>query len=139
MSDIFEFIKIDTTSLSYEDIQRLVSKAKKTEQGSFRLNCHDSFEDNLQQMIICLTKKNGNIHRHKNTDEVISILEGRMSVTLFDEEFNEVKTIILDKENNAGILRIRKNTWHKNIPLDDFVVFHEISSGPFNPDKMEIK
>ncbi len=139
MNKSYEFLNIDSSSLSLDAIKALIAKAKESEEGVYRLNCHDSFEDGLQQMIICLTNKEGKVHRHKNTDEVISVLEGRMEVVLYDESLNKTKSILLDREENAGILRIKRNTWHKNYPLDDFVVFHEISSGPFKPENMETK
>lgn len=99
-----------------------------------RINLHRSSSDALHQMIIAHQRDSyTRPHRHRNKSESFNILEGRMAVIFFDDAGNGTRRIILGApaSGDPSVYRLSASEWHSVLPLTEFVVFHEITNGPF--------
>jgi cupin fold WbuC family metalloprotein len=118
-----------------------------------RLNLHNSDDDLLHEMIIAFRKDSLNMpHRHVGKSESMYVMRGRVDVVIFDDKGNEMRRRRLGSRDiceGAGnypgyvclpcMFRMAAPLWHTVIPIDDVVVVHETTNGPFVPGKnMEI-
>jgi cupin fold WbuC family metalloprotein len=108
-----------------------------------RLNLHNSDDDLLHEMIIAFRKDSLNMpHRHVGKSESMHVIVGRVLVVMFDDAGNETRRIRLGAPKWSGIptvFRMAAPLWHTVIPIDDVVVVHETTNGPFIAGKnMEI-
>jgi cupin fold WbuC family metalloprotein len=125
------FIRNKAKIVDQNTIELLKLKAKNSEEGKARLCLHKDFEDPLQEMVIVHTKYAYiRPHKHEKKDESISVIEGRCLLVFFDEEGRVKYRFILTGKRNI-VCRIEKNTWHSMVILSDYIVFHEVVSGPF--------
>jgi cupin fold WbuC family metalloprotein len=115
-------------------IDRLKSVARQSEQRRARLCLHRSNDDRLHEMIIalcsdCLFQP----HRHPNKSESFHMIEGRVAIVIFDDAGTPTRSLLLTPPGQGGSLCYRMCTpsFHAVLPLDDVVVFHEITNGPF--------
>jgi cupin fold WbuC family metalloprotein len=118
-----------------------------------RLNLHNSDDDLLHEMIIAFRKDSLNMpHRHVGKSESMHVIRGRVEVIIFDDVGNvtrRVKLRAFDQPRHWGrdsapldlahVFRMAAPLWHTVIPVDDVVVVHETTNGPFVAGKnMEI-
>jgi cupin fold WbuC family metalloprotein len=128
------FSKSKVISINPEVIKRLKRQANKSLDGKARLCLHGDLDSSLQEMVI-VHSRNVYVKPHKHTrkDESISIIEGRCFLVIFDKKGNIKKKVLLGQkpQDDNFICRISKDVWHSMVILSDFIVFHEVSSGPF--------
>jgi cupin fold WbuC family metalloprotein len=117
-----------------EWIERLKSAAMRSPQRRARLCLHRSNDDALHEMIIalrsdCLFQP----HRHPNKTESFHLIEGRLAVVIFDDQGAPVRSLLLTPPGQGGLICYRMciPAFHAVLPLDEVVVFHEITNGPF--------
>jgi cupin fold WbuC family metalloprotein len=111
-----------------------------------RLNLHNSDDDLLHEMIIAFRKDSLNMpHRHAGKSESMHILLGRVDIVFFDDDGRKTRRIRLGNDGthvgptNPWVFRMAAPLWHTVIPVDDIVVVHETTNGPFVQGKnMEI-
>jgi cupin fold WbuC family metalloprotein len=99
-----------------------------------RLNLHRSEEDGVQEMLIAFCQDSVSYpHRHLGKSESMHVVEGRVLIVFFDDDGRVVKRLQLGPAGSGlpSLYRLGAATWHTVIPLDDMVVIHEISTGPF--------
>jgi cupin fold WbuC family metalloprotein len=115
-------------------IGRLKAAAMQSTQRRARLCLHRSGDDALHEMIIalcgdCLFQP----HRHPNKTESFHAIEGRLGVVIYDREGTALRSLLLTPPGQGGLICYRLCTpaFHAVLPLDDVVVFHEITNGPF--------
>lgn len=128
--------------VSNKDYQSLKSKVDESGETS-RICYHKSAHSPLHMMLICLPKnKKYPAHRHTDSDETITVLNGKLIITLFDSSGNSEKEIELEpitnnQESNMSIL-IEKGKWHSVQSGNLDTSFLEVKMGPFDKNKMEL-
>ena len=124
----------DCVTLSISDIDELKHMAIMNPRQRIRLCAHQHPKHKLHEMFIVHTKDcYVRPHKHLSKIESISILEGEADVILFNDN-GKIEKII---EMSAPILgkkffhRMEKPIYHTLLIHSDFLVFHEITEGPF--------
>jgi cupin fold WbuC family metalloprotein len=105
-----------------------------------RLCLHQSHHDAVQEMVIAFCRDTYNRpHRHRDKSESFHVIEGQVAVVFFDDEGNVTHRIHLGPPTEGGpfLYRLCSNRWHAVIPLTDFVILHETTAGPFDPNHTE--
>jgi hypothetical protein len=61
------------------------------------------------------------------------MIEGRVAIVIFDDAGTPTRSLLLTPPGQGGLLCYRMCTpsFHAVLPLDEVVVFHEITNGPF--------
>jgi cupin fold WbuC family metalloprotein len=115
-------------------IDRLKMTALKSPLRRARLCLHRSDDDKLHEMIIvlardCLFRP----HRHPTKTESFHMIDGKLIVIIFQDDGVPVRSIILSPPFKGGAVCYRLCTpmFHAVLPLDEVVVYHEITNGPF--------
>ena len=106
-----------------------------------RVCLHRSTADPLHQMIIAHHRDTyTRPHRHRNKAESFNMIEGRLMVVFFDDAGTVTRHLTLGTPGSAepSIYRLSPGTWHTVLPLTEYVVFHEITSGPFVQGESEV-
>ena len=103
-----------------------------------RLNLHNSDDDLLHEMIIAFRKDSLNMpHRHVGKSESMHVMRGAVDVVIFDDDGKITRRVrIGDGEPGVNglcskVFRMAAPLWHTVIPVDDVVVVHETTNGPF--------
>lgn len=123
------------TVVTQEDVVFLKMQAAANTRGRVRLCAHPDSEDRLHEMLIV---HSGAAyvppHRHANKSESFHIIEGLLTVFIFDEN-GVVQEVIPMGELGSGrafFYRLSSNIYHTIWPESEFVVFHEVTNGPFD-------
>ena len=122
-------------SLSKEDISMLISLAKNTTRGRIRYCSHSSDQEALHEMFI-VHPKGAYIRPHKHLDKIESMLviDGEVDYIMFDDN-GKVDNIVNmgDFDTKKPFYQtIRKDKFHTLIIKSEWLVFLEITQGPFN-------
>ncbi len=101
-----------------------------------RLCLHKNREEAVQEMIIVAHRDSYfEGHQHPLTKpESYHIIEGELEVNIFSDTGQVIKKILLSHNANPRMYRIQGNIWHQPIPISEWVVYHEVYTGPFNKD-----
>lgn len=115
-------------------INELVNKAKKNIRRRSRFCAHTEESDSLHEMFI-VHEKNTYIrpHKHINKTESFHLIDGEIDVILFNEDGEVLDKVCMGdyKSGKTFFYRIKQNVFHTLIIKSKFVVFHEITNGPF--------
>ena len=128
------FNKDNIAKLKRVNIRYLKQRAAKSLDGKVRLCLHKNLQDSLHEMIIVLRRDvYVRPHRHMFKTETFHLIEGKMRIFIFDDKGSVSNQIFMDSENKTTnfLCRLEKKIWHMVVPLTDFVVFHEITNGPY--------
>lgn len=111
----------------------LISKAKKSSSGKCRICFHENIKSSLHEMIIIHSKKSYvPPHRHLKHAESLTILQGSANLIIFDRKGNIIKKVLLsDRKNGVNFYRMNKSTFHSLIIKSKYLIFHEVTRGPF--------
>lgn len=124
----------EVLELSKNDLSVLRELSENAELRRSRICLHMSEEDSVQEMVVGLCRDSYiRPHRHIGKSESYHIIEGELTVILFDESgqvTNRIEMSATDARLNL-IYRLSKETWHTVIPRTEYVVFHEVTNGPF--------
>ncbi len=123
-------------TISAKEICELKSIADSNNSGKVRICCHKAKENLIHEMLIVIKKGTlVKIHKHIDKPEAFHIIEGHLTIILFDDFGEIIKTIEMGdfKSGKAFYYRLEEPTFHAVIPLSDYAVFHEITKGPFDP------
>ena len=96
-----------------------------------RISVHPSAEADLHNMIICQRYRNYvRPHLHTTKSETLHLIDGELSVFIFDEEGHVIKRCDM---SSAGVFLFRTslNCYHTYVPTTDYVIYHESKRGPF--------
>ncbi|WP_444550576.1 WbuC family cupin fold metalloprotein [Candidatus Magnetomonas plexicatena] len=119
-------------SVDRADVEALKAQALKNPRRRARLCAHHSVDDTLHEMLIAHAKDiYVRPHKHINKSESFHIIEGELSVMLFNEEGGIVSVIEMSPQN-CFFYRLSESAFHTVVPTSDMVVFHETTNGPFN-------
>jgi cupin fold WbuC family metalloprotein len=122
-------------------IRRMRDLALGSPDGRARLCLHHALSDPVQEMILALTSANCYpAHRHRDKAESYHILEGDLAILIFDDAGRVTHRHLLSSAGpgSGKALRIGPMLWHAVVALSPTVVFHETTSGPFQPGGSEV-
>jgi len=131
MSAIY-FEPTSILSFSEDQIQSLKYKAANAPLKRARYCLHFSENDPVQEMIIAF-HKNSYIrpHRHINKTESFHVIEGKGVVFFFNDDGKVINYLVLDSIETL-IYRLSEPLWHTIVPVSEFFIIHEVTSGPFH-------
>jgi len=117
-----------------EDIITLKRLAGKTKRKRVRICIHREDDEIVQEMFIVHTKDTYiRPHKHLAKKESLFIVEGKADILLFDDKGN-VKKVIPMGDFRSGLqfyMKTEKPTYHSMIIKSPYLVFLEITNGPF--------
>ena len=122
------------------ELNLLKQAALNSPRGKARVCAHRSNEDALHEMIIVHA---GHAyvrpHRHHGKSESFHIVEGRVTVVLFDEAGTVVDRIPLGPPGSGRsfFYRLSDSLYHTVLFEDAMAVFHEVTNGPFLPEEAD--
>ena len=105
-----------------------------------RICLHQSQADRVQEMLIAFCRNSYNRpHRHRRKSESFHVIEGRVLIVFFDESGVPTRKVFLGPPGSGlpFVYRLSSDRWHTVIPLDDYVLIHETTTGPFEPGRTE--
>jgi len=117
-------------------IEHLKERARCSPTRRYRLCLHHSTADPIQQMIVVHCRGNDSRpHRHPAASMSYTMIEGEMSVVLFDGQGNETQHIELAAPGTGKNVCLRLGPGIMYVPVceSETAVFHETLSSP-NPD-----
>jgi len=124
----------DLVLLQPADLEELKRLAELNPRRRVRLCAHQTPSDNLHEMFIvhmsgCYVRP----HKHIGKVESIFVLEGEVDIVLFDEggQVTSAHRMAAPGSGSVFFQRLAKPVYHTLIIRSDFVVFHEITEGPF--------
>ncbi len=128
------------TRVDQGDIGRLKEMAARNPRRRIRLCAHPDTADPLHEMLI-VHMKEAYVppHRHPGKSESFHIIEGELTVVVFDEA-GVVTDVIEMGEPGSGrafYYRLSEVRYHTVIATTDVVVFHEVTNGPFRQEDLE--
>ena len=105
-----------------------------------RICLHPSAEAPLHEMIIAHCRGTYvRPHRHRGKSESFHLIEGRLTVVLFDDAGKEVRRVPMAPPGQGRncLYRLQDCFYHTVLFEDDIVVFHEVTDGPFVREETE--
>ena len=124
--------------LSKNLINFLVKRALKNKSQKSRLCTHKNEKDKLHEMFVVHTKRYSvQPHFHLNKSESLFVLHGSANLLIFDKNMKVKKKIQLGTYNSGKTFyyRINKETIHSLEIKSKFLIFHEVTTGPFVRNK----
>lgn len=116
-------------------IQTLKTKASANIRKRIRICTHKNTKNLIHEMFIVHMKGNYiRPHKHLNKNESLHIIEGRADVVFFDEkgDIDEIITIGDYLSKDTFYFRIEKPIYHTIIVNTRYLIFHEVTKGPFS-------
>ena len=102
-----------------------------------RFCLHESLDNKVHEMII-VAHRDGVIEPHKHPEskpESYHVIEGTLKVLIYDNEGIVKEEFVLYDNQHPKMYRIKGGVWHQPIPLTEWVVYHEVATGPFKKEK----
>ena len=120
--------------IEFKDIKLLKDKSNSNERKRIRLCMHKTINDNLHEMFI-IHAKDAYIrpHKHLNKIESLHVIEGIADVIIFDDVGKVIEAFRMGDYSSgyAFYHRYPDSGYHTLIIRSEFLVFHEVTSGPF--------
>jgi glucose-6-phosphate isomerase len=117
-------------------IEHLKRRARETPTRRFRICLHQSPDETVQEMIVVHCRENySRPHRHRAATSCV-ILEGELTMVLFDGDGRETQRIELGGRDSGKpfTLRLGPDLWHMPVCRSEQLVFYETLEGPFRRD-----
>tara|TARA_A100001011_G_C14154001_1_gene775254 strand:+ start:414 stop:872 length:459 start_codon:yes stop_codon:yes gene_type:complete len=109
----------------------LINQSKINVRKTARICFHQNINSPIHQMLICHHKSFFvRPHKHISKDETCIILKGKMKLSFYDTKGNTTKSILLEA-NKKSFIKIEKKLIHSMIMQSNYVIFLEITKGPF--------
>jgi len=123
--------------LGKEDINDLIHKAKITPRNRVRFCSHASSDESVHEMFI-VHPKGAYVrpHKHLNKPESMLVIEGKVDFFIFDDS-GDIKEKVSMGDYNSGMpfySSTRLADFHSMIIHSEWLVFLEITRGPFNKE-----
>ena len=136
---INNIIRVDKDIFFFEE-ENIVELKKIAENHPLKRSrycLHKSDESIVHEMIIVAHKSSKlEAHRHPdNKPESYHVLEGKLKVKIFSDDGKIEYEKILSADVHPRMYRIHGNVWHQPIPLTEWVVYHEVATGPFDKER----
>jgi cupin fold WbuC family metalloprotein len=128
----------DVVNVTAADLDELKKLALQNPRRRVRLCAHRTPQDHLHEMFIvhtsdCYVRP----HKHLGKAESMAVLEGEVDVILFNEDGSINKIIQMGTPDSGKIFyqRLSDPIYHTLIIRTPFLVFHEVTEGPFLREK----
>ena len=125
------YVKDEIVVFTDEMKSFLISRASKHLKREARLCTHLNPDSTLHEMIIVHSR--GNYvppHKHFNKVESFHLIEGELDIIIFCDR-GEIKQVIHLSSENDIYYRLQKSLYHTVVPLSEYVIYHEVTNGPF--------
>jgi cupin fold WbuC family metalloprotein len=119
------------------DVGRLKTAAAANERRRIRILAHRDVSDSLHEMLIVHARGvYVRPHKHVGKSESLHVIEGEADVVFFGEDgsVREVVPIGSAGSGRAFYYRLAASWYHTLLLRSDFLVFHEVTNGPFKPE-----
>jgi cupin fold WbuC family metalloprotein len=139
MNEVY-YNRDDLALIDSEWIAFLKRRAQQSSLRRSRLCLHRSHDDVVQQMIIVMCRDVlFRPHRHRAKTESFHMVEGLLDIILFDDDGRPEQTIRMGPAESGAVFchRLSISQFHAVVPRTDFVVMHEITTGPWVKDEAE--
>jgi cupin fold WbuC family metalloprotein len=116
-------------------IEFLQSQAARNPRHRARLCAHKHGEDRIHEMLIALTQDVYiRPHKHLNKSESFHVIAGSAIVVYFDDAGAIAEVIDIGDAASGRPFYFRDDDerYHTQIITSPFLVFHEVTNGPFN-------
>jgi cupin fold WbuC family metalloprotein len=120
--------------LGREDIEALKQRALGNPRRRIRICAHPDTADRLHEMLIVHTRgAYVRPHKHLQKSESVHIIEGEVDVVFFDDA-GAVTEVVRMGDYGSGrkfFYRVGGPRYHTLLITSEFLVFHEVTNGPF--------
>ncbi len=125
------------TLVGPEEIAFLKARAAETPRRRTRLCTHPSPDSGLHEMLI-VHGRDAYVrpHRHLGKPESLHVMEGRATAIFFDDQGTPRRRVPIG-DDACRYYRIDDAVFHSLLIESDWLVFHEVTAGPFDPAKTE--
>lgn len=117
-----------------EEIVFLKHQARMNARKRARICAHKTNDDTLHEMILVISASSYiQPHKHIGKSESFHIIEGKVDIVILDEN-GAVTDVVELGEAGTGrqfYYRLSESVFHTLLIRTDFVVFHEVTNGPF--------
>jgi cupin fold WbuC family metalloprotein len=128
-----ELVRVDASEL-----ERLKAAAARNRRNRIRICAHHDVGDPLHEMLIVHARGvYVRPHKHVGKTESMHVVEGSAEVVFFDDE-GGVREIVPIGDAASGrtfYYRLASPWYHTLLVRSDFLVFHEVTNGPFRREE----
>lgn len=128
-----QIVKVGQEELAFLKLQAAGNLRKRA-----RICAHKTNDDALHEMLIAISAKSYiHPHKHLGKSESFHIVDGLVDVVVFDDQ-GEITEIIELGDARSGrnfYYRLSESAFHTLLIRTDFLVVHEVTSGPFLREK----
>ena len=119
--------------LEKENIDKLKSLALNHPLKRSRICLHKSDDDIVHEMIIVAHQSSDlEAHRHPvNKPESYHVIEGILKVIIYNNDGSIKESRLLNSDRHPRMYRIKGNVWHQPVSMSEWVIYHEVATGPF--------
>lgn len=124
-------------SITRKPMSGLRRLAAESPLGRARICVHQSPSDVVHEMLIVVTRESYiRPHKHLSKSESFHMIEGEMDVLIFsdDGQLENVVEMSAYTESANFYYRLSVAKFHTLALKSEWALFHETTSGPFNPD-----
>lgn len=124
--------------INNELLDALTQRAKESPRLRMHYDLRDSEQDGSMRMLNALEPGTVvPIHRHNETSEEIVVLRGRVEVSLYDAEGNEVAFYRLEPGTDSMACHVPLAAYHSSRSLCSGTVIIEFKNGMYDPETTE--
>jgi cupin fold WbuC family metalloprotein len=126
----------DFSRIGPAEIAFLKNQAAMSNRRRARICAHASNENSLHEMIIVAASDTYiHPHRHNNKSESFHIIEGEVDIVMFDNDGGVTDIIELGdiSSKKPFFYRLSDERFHTLCVHSEFLIFHEVTNGPFVP------
>ena len=118
-------------------LDMLSEQAHESPRLRMNYDLRNSEEDTSQRMLnVFWPGTKTEVHRHRNSNETIIVLRGRLDIILFDDDGIEVERIKLGGDTGLYGLNITKGAWH-TVEADELAFVFTAKEGHWAPNAKE--
>jgi cupin fold WbuC family metalloprotein len=128
-------VRVDANGLDLVRGQAMRSARKRA-----RLCAHPGTGHSLHEMLICLAQETYiRPHRHAGKSESFHMIEGELDVVLFHDDGTVREVIPMGTHASGKVFyyRLDECCFHTVLVATEHAIFHETTSGPFDPADTE--
>lgn len=122
--------------ITQELIDNVCHQAHLSERKRKNYNFHSDLSDPIQRLLNALEPDSYVCpHKHEDPDkrEVFLILQGSLTVVLFDENGNITSSFLLDRQKGHYGAEIPAKVFHSIVVHESNTIYYEFKDGPYNP------
>jgi len=120
------------------DIATLVEAAATSNKKISRICLHEQTSVSPQEMMIChLQGSTDWPHRNNGNRITLTIVEGTMSIVVFDDHGNVNQVFRLDRESGIISLQLEGHQYLSCIAESEYAILHEVIYGPWDEQKKD--